>query len=107
MHFVIIYVWEAHPIEGRPGSYTYDEDGSPINQPTKYEERVEMARRTIAAENISVTVMVDEMDNALMCTYGPAPNNAYLIGIDGRIVFKQGWYQPDRMEEAVREVVNL
>ncbi len=60
-----------------------------------------MARKTIAAEDITVTVLVDGMDNALMCTYGPAPNNAYLIGTDGKIIAKQGWYNPEQMESAI------
>ncbi len=65
-----------------------------------------MARKTIAAEDITVTVLVDGMDNALMCTYGPAPNNAYLIGTDGKIIAKQGWYQPNQMEAAVQEYLD-
>lgn len=62
---------------------------------------MEMARKTIAAEDITVTVLVDEMDNALMCTYGPAPNIAYLIGMDGKIIAKQAWYDPEKMESAI------
>ncbi len=60
-----------------------------------------MARKTIAAEDITVTVLVDEMDNALMCTYGPAPNIAYLIGTEGKIIAKQAWYDPQQMESAI------
>ena len=62
---------------------------------------MELARETAAAEVITVSVLVDEMDNPLWCTYGPAPNNAYLIGTDGTIIAKQGWYQPDEMESAI------
>jgi len=65
-----------------------------------------MARKTIAAEDITVTVLVDEMDNALTCTYGPAPDNAYLIGTDGTIIAKQGWYQPDQMEAVIAEYLS-
>jgi len=50
---------------------------------------------------ITVPVLVDEMDNPLSCTYGPAPDIAYLIGTDGTVVKKQFWYQAPRMEEAV------
>lgn len=46
-------------------------------------------------------VLVDEMDNPLWCTYGPAPDIAYLIGTDGKIVEKQGWYDPEQMESAI------
>jgi hypothetical protein len=41
------------------------------------------------------------MDNPLWCTYGPAPNIAYLIGTNGIIAEKQGWYQPQLMEAAI------
>jgi hypothetical protein len=62
---------------------------------------LELARETAAAEVITVSVLVDEIDNPLWCTYGPAPNNAYLIGTDGTIIAKQGWYQPEEMRSAI------
>ena len=46
-------------------------------------------------------VLIDEIDNPVWCTYGPAPNIAYLIDRDGIIVEKQGWYQPDLMETVI------
>ncbi len=80
---------------------SYDEEGNPIYEPQTYDERIELARKTVAAEDIIVTVLVDEMDNAVWLTYGPAPNIAYLIGTNGKIVKKQGWYQPQEMEVAI------
>ncbi len=104
MHFVIIYTKEAHAIDtGRPNSYTYDEEGNAIYEPQTYKERLELALKTVAVEGITVPVLVDEMDNPLWCTYGPAPNNAYLIGIDGKIFAKQGWYNPEKMELAIAD----
>ena len=50
---------------------------------------------------ITVPILIDEMDNPVWCTYGPAPNIAYLIGVDGRIVEKQGWYQPELMQAVI------
>ena len=80
---------------GSPG------DGNPLAQAVTYEERVKLASRTIAEEGMTVPVLVDEMDNPVWCTYGPAPDIAYLIGTGGRIVEKQGWYQPRLMEAAI------
>ncbi len=94
MQFIIIYTREAHPV-GSPG-----EDNS-LAQPVTYEERLELASRTIEAEGLTVPLLVDEMDNPLWCTYGPAPNIAYLIGTGGTIVEKQGWYQPELMKAAI------
>jgi hypothetical protein len=43
------------------------------------------------------------MDNAVWCTYGARPNNAYLIGTNGKIVTKHLWYAPVLMEKAIKE----
>jgi len=55
---------------------------------------------------ITVPVLIDEIDNPVWCTYGPAPNIAYLIDRDGIIVEKQGWYQPDLMEIVIDKYLN-
>ena len=55
---------------------------------------------------ITIPILIDEIDNPIWCTYGPAPDIAYLIGIDGVIVEKQGWYEPRLMEEAILEYLN-
>lgn len=84
-----------------PLSFSRDEDGNPIMQPLTYEERRAMAQETIDAQGINVIVLVDEMDNPIWCTYGQAPNIAYLIRTDGRILVKQDWYNPNKMEEFI------
>ncbi len=94
MQFIFIYTREAHPV-GSPG------EDNPLAQPVTYEERLKLASRTIEVEGLTVPLLVDEMDNPLWCTYGPAPNIAYLIGTDGTIVEKQGWYQPELMKAAI------
>lgn len=65
-----------------------------------------MAGKTVAAEGITVPVLVDEIDNPLWCTYGPAPNIAYLIGTDGTIVTRQDWFDPAGMESAILAYLN-
>ena len=52
------------------------------------------------------TVLVDQMDNRVWCTYGPAPNNAYLIGPDGTVIEYQGWYNPALMRESIEAYLN-
>ncbi len=52
---------------------------------------------------ITVPVLIDEMDNPLWCTYGPAPNIAYLIGTDGIVIEQQQWYQVQAMESAMNQ----
>ena len=110
MHFIIIYTVEAHPSgSASPYSdrewtapYSTDKDDNAITQPQTYEERLALAGKTVDEEGITIPVLVDEMDNPLWCTYGPAPNIAYLIGTDGKVVAKQGWYDPIQMELAIQ-----
>ena len=61
-----------------------------------------MAQKTVVDEDIDATVLVDEIDNPVWCTYGPAPNIAYLIGEDGKIVAKQGWFDGIQMEANIQ-----
>ncbi len=109
VQFIIIYTIEAHPV-GCPSPYSGEEwtssastdaAGSPLTQPETYDERLAHASQMVQELEISVPVLIDEMDNPVWCTYGPAPNIAYLIGTGGSIVEKEQWYQPQQMEAAI------
>jgi hypothetical protein len=114
LHFIIIYTVEAHPAGSASpysdqewtGAYSTDEAGNPVTQPETYQERHDLARKAVVAEGITVPVLVDEIDNPLWCTYGPAPNIAYLIGTDGTIVTRQDWFNPTGMETAILAYLN-
>ncbi len=109
IQFIIVYTIEAHPV-GSPSPYigeewtgpaSTDKEGCSLTQPTTYEGRVAQATQMIQELGITVPVLIDETENPVWCTYGPAPNIAYLIDTEGRIVEKQGWYQPQPMEQAI------
>ncbi len=110
IHFIIVYVIEAHPV-GSPSPYSNGEEwtgpasvdaaGCDIIQPVSYKERVATARQMAEELGITVPVLIDEMDDAVWYIYGPAPNLAYLIDSQGKVHLKQGWFQPDEMEKAI------
>ena len=111
MQFVVIYITEPHPT-GSPSPYTgqewtteasVDTEGCLLTQPTTCEKRVTQAAQMAGQLGITAPILIDEMDNPLWCTYGPAPNIAYLIGTDGRIAAKQGWYEPELMKTAIEK----
>jgi hypothetical protein len=83
--------------------FSHDPEGNPIDYHVDYEDRVRMAKMTVGEEDLRMPVLVDEMDNPLWCTYGRKPNNSFLIGMDGHIVFQQLWNNPDKMEQAILE----
>ena len=113
VEFLIVYTLEAHPLGTNnpysqrevPGKYSRDPIGEPIGQPQTYEGRALLATKAGKEDGILATLLVDRMDNAVWATYGPAPNIAYLIGMDGRVLLKQPWYDPKGMEEAVKALL--
>ena len=104
--FLVVYTLEAHPC-GVASPYSdkewtmrasWDAAGNPLGQPQTYAGRMAMAQQCARELGVGLPVLVDGMDNAVWCAYGGAPNNAYFIGKDGKILAKHGWYQPDGME---------
>jgi hypothetical protein len=109
LHVVIVYIIEPHPSgsispysdKEWPLSYSKDQEGNSIFQPQTYDERLVLAQKTIKEQGIECPVLVDEMDNPIWCTYGQAPNMAYLIRSDGKIIVKQIWNDPLKIEEFI------
>ena len=112
INFIMIDTIEAYPVGSAcpyngeqttvESSYTVaGESGMPIQQPKTYGERVKQAIGFKTTLSITIPMLVDEMDNAVWCTYGPASNIAYLIDTDGTIVIKQPYYAPEEMETAI------
>ena len=102
----IIYGVEAHPnIDISPYFGAVNTGQSNINagilyrQPTTYGERKAVAADMLAGLNIPAPVYLDGPCNAWWQHYGPAPNNAYLIGTNGVVYAKHGWFDraPDDM----------
>jgi thiol-disulfide isomerase/thioredoxin len=80
--FVLLYIREPHPGQGK---------WKEIEQPARYDERLELAQRTCDELSATTLTLVDEMDNAVKRAYGDLPNSAYLIGSDGLVFHKQPW----------------
>lgn len=88
-----------------PGSYSRDPEGAPIGQPGTYEGRRLLAWKAGLEDRTLPSILVDNMDNAVWATYGPAPNIAYLIGMDGLVLLRQPWFDPKAMENAVKALL--
>jgi hypothetical protein len=114
VHFLHVYVLEAHPQRPDVSPYSGDvwevEGLSLIPQARTYDRRREfaaMTRELLAPGQIQV---IDALDleglvNPVWCTYGTAPNSTYLIGRDGIIRFAANWTEPDHVEAALRELL--
>jgi hypothetical protein len=98
VNFVVVYTIEAHP-QGDPSPYSGEEWITPKNekegilfrQPVTDKDRMERARACVQREKMTVPVAVDTMENSVWKAYGQAPNCAYVISRDGRVVEAEPW----------------
>ena len=104
MHFLAVYIREAHPEEG----WILPENrrsGLAVHEPTSDEERRGVASTCATNLRLQMPMVVDGVDNAVASVYGGWPDRLYLVGRDGRIAFQGGegpfGFQPDELERAI------
>ncbi len=70
-------------------------------------ERVEVGQACMLKMALETPALVDEMDDAVAKAYAAMPERLYLIGSDGRVVYKGGmgpmFFRPAEWEEAIRD----
>ena len=108
VHFLVVYIREAHPEEGWVVSMNRSED-IVVNDPTTLDERVEVASACAIRLNIRMPVVVDELDDQIAAAYGALPDRLYLIDQDGQVAFQgeEGpWgFNPQALEQAIEELL--
>lgn len=95
----IIYVIEPHPdIDTSPYSGTVWTTSANVaagilyRQPITYGDRLTIVNDMLDSMNITHRVLIDGPCNSWWLTFGPAPNNAYLIDPNGIVFAKHGWF---------------
>jgi hypothetical protein len=104
VEFLGVYVREAHPIDGwRMDSN--DQAGIAIAQPTTDGERTAVAARCCQSLNMTIPLVVDSIDDRVGNLYSGMPDRLYLIGRDGRVVYKGGrgpfGFKPGELEQSL------
>eukprot|EP01006_Ploeotia_vitrea_P027594 TRINITY_DN60370_c0_g1_i2.p3 TRINITY_DN60370_c0_g1~~TRINITY_DN60370_c0_g1_i2.p3 ORF type:complete len:125 (-),score=21.53 TRINITY_DN60370_c0_g1_i2:261-635(-) len=109
VHVIAVYTVEAHPkknnspYSGKPWEFGY----STIYQAYTYPVRTSYARTFEKQLSKNITLLVDNLDtfnkdiNPVWCTYGPAPNGAWLIHNNGGkpvVKFAQPWFKKAELE---------
>lgn len=102
---VVVYTIEAHPA-GDPCPYTgepwvppaNERDDVLVRQPTTMAERLVLARRYAADWARGTTVLVDAPDDAAWHALGQAPHLGLLVGADGVVCLRQGWFDGPAIE---------
>jgi alkylhydroperoxidase family enzyme len=104
VEFLGVYVREAHPTDGWRMS-SNDKAGVAFAQPTSKAERESVAAKCCQALNMTMPLLVDELDDRVGHLYSGMPDRLYVIGRDGRVVYKGGrgpfGFLPGEMEQAL------
>ena len=103
--FLAIYVREAHPGDGVWPSQFKNEAGIAINQPKHLDERAGVACECSKTLQISMPLLVDDVDDRVGRAFSGMPDRLYVIDRDGRVAFKSGrgpfGFKPGEMEQAL------
>jgi hypothetical protein len=90
IHFLLLYVREAHP-------------GGRTKQLTSFTEKVSNAKATRYLYNEKREVLIDTIDGVAHRLYGSMPNMTYVIGKDGIIKFRANWTNINALKEVLRD----
>lgn len=117
VQFLIIYIREAHPIDGwwlgggiiglalklKRSKAAFD-----IYAPKTINERKQAAERCDLELKHRIPTLVDDMDDSVNRAYAAMPTRIYLIGTDGRVVYAGGlgpWgFKPKELKEALESL---
>jgi len=82
-----------------------DKAGICIKQPRNEAERQGVAQRCCTSLDMSVPMVVDEMDDRVGHAYSGMPDRLYLIDREGRVAYKSGrgpfGFKPSELEQAL------
>lgn len=112
----MVYIREAHPIDGwwfgkgfvrrivklysaKTSVETYD--------PKTYEERQKVARQCENTLKYGIRTYVDTIDDKVSTAYAAKPTRIYLVGIDGKVVYRGGpgpfGFKPGEFKKAIED----
>jgi peroxiredoxin len=92
VHFLYVYVREAHPGENLPAHRSND-------------DKVAAAERFREEEEIEIPVLVDDLNGKVHRKYGSLPNPTFLIDKGGRISFRALATRARVIEKALDELI--
>ena len=87
MAFLVIYIREAHPTDEWLVE-SNERDNVLYAQPTTLRERTGVASACALRLDLTIPLLIDEADNSTDKKYYSLPDRLYLIGRDGRIVYR-------------------
>jgi hypothetical protein len=87
VEFFVIYIREAHPTDEWQVE-SNEQDNVLYTQPTTLAERTEVASACALRLDLKMPILIDDLENSTDTKYYALPDRLYLVGRDGRIVFR-------------------
>ncbi|MBA3680888.1 MAG: T9SS type A sorting domain-containing protein [Bacteroidetes bacterium] len=111
----VIYTLEAHPTDTSVyfGYVNVTSQNTTANvlfpQPDTYAQRKDIVDTMSYFVNLNAPVFIDAPCNNWWKKFGPAPNNSYLIGTNGVVLNKHGWFHktPDNIFCDLDSILNV
>jgi hypothetical protein len=116
VQFLIIYIREAHPVDGWwlggavAGQFLKaicSKAATDVYDPKTIEERQTVAGRCEVALQYDIQTYVDDMADTVSQAYAAMPTRLYLVGKDGRVVYAGGLgpfgFKPAELGAAIDE----
>ncbi len=102
VEFLVIYIREAHPVDGwHMGSHN-------ILDPQTIEERRKLAGECETAMQYGIRTYVDKMHDPVMTAYAAWPERLYLLDQDGRVAYAGGrgphGFNPSELQDAINKL---
>ena len=120
VQFLSIYIRKAHPIDGwwmgfrltrKIVEWRFPKAALDVYDPQTMEERRAVAGRCEASLQYGIHTYVDEMDDPVSKAYAAWPTRLFLIGTDGRVVYRGGLgpygFKPAELKAAIEDYLVL
>ncbi len=85
--FYLVYIREAHPTDGRQ-SRGNSQEKILFLQPKTFTERSDIATKMCTKLKIAMPCLIDGLDNKVGNNYSAMPDRIYVVGVDGKIIYK-------------------
>ena len=87
--FYMVYIREAHPTDGWQVR-SNERENILFLQPKTFTQRSNIASKMCTKLKISLPCLIDGLDNKVAINYSAWPDRIYVVGVDGKIIFKGG-----------------
>jgi len=102
----VVYIREAHPADGWQVRAN-EKEGVIVTQPRTFEQRLQVAKTFCTKLELSIPCLIDNLDDRVNQAYAAWPDRLYVVGTDGRVVYKSGpgprGFKPEEADAALEQ----